>query len=45
MGTMACYGIVVVLMLVSRVVEFRETGECVIGLRNRATIPLLAFDL
>jgi len=42
---MSCYLVIIVLMLVSRIAEFRDSGECVIGLHARATIPLLAFDL
>jgi hypothetical protein len=45
LATMSCYFVIVILMLVSRIAEFRQDGSCIIGLRNRATIPLLAYDL
>ncbi|KAJ6518000.1 hypothetical protein C8R47DRAFT_1205086 [Mycena vitilis] len=46
LGTVLLYGVVVIIMVIGRVEEFRHgDGACVIGLKRIASIPLLTYDL
>lgn len=42
-GMLGCYGIVVILNFVFRIAKI-ENGQCIIGMKSIAMIPLISFD-